>query len=291
MSTLDRHFWSRKFKSWLVDSDFTHMDHQWPRADGLSRLIGIGKMGDKNRQTVLFLHGLGNDALFPNIEIFRHLLLAGYNIVAGELDGHGLDATTKLSHTSIMSLVREMVEQCDALIIGRPRLHFCGYSFGAALMLQYAVHNPERVRSLSMIGMPIHLEHSYLFLTEILTPILRSYHRAMKDYGLTGIHPAIGPILRGRYPVRLGAEETGNYFEVAAKVLHTLAPTELLRLVTFPTLSIAGSLDFIANLRATEELQKELSIQTFYLRGETHFSTMLTPKTPRRVEVLLRNAP
>ena len=132
-----------------------------------------------------------------------------------------------------------------------------------------------------------------LFLGEILTPFMKSYVQAMRDYGVLGIQPALGPFLRQRYPMRLEPGETANYALVAAKIIDQLNPADLLRLVTFPTLYMAGSLDLIANYAATTEFINGLKgslIQTFELKGETHFTSMLSPKAARRIEVLLRTS-
>ncbi len=293
MTMLDRHPWSRKFKDWISTNDLRHKTIQWQRAGGVCQLLVLGRPSDASRPTVIFLHGLGNDALFPNIELFRHLLSTGFNIVTCDIDGHGQSSTTVLGTNTICSFVSDVIAQCDEFLIGRPRLHLCGFSFGAALLLHYAVHHPERVLSLSLIGMPLHLATPLLFLGEILTPFMKSYIHAMKDYGLMGIQPAFGPFLRHRYPMRLEPGETANYIAVAATIIDKIKPAELLRLVTFPTLYMAGSLDLIANFSATIEFIKGLKgsgIQTCELRGETHFTSMLSLNGARTIEVLLRTS-
>jgi pimeloyl-ACP methyl ester carboxylesterase len=293
MTMLDRHPWCLKLKDWLTANDLSHKSFQWQRAGGLCQLLVLGRPSDANRPNVIFLHGLGNDALFPNIELFRYLLSKGYNIITCDIDGHGQSSTTIFSAQTIETLVLDLISRCDEFLVGRPRLHLCGFSFGAALLLHYAVHHPERVMSLTLIGMPLHLATPMLFLGEILTPFMKSYIQAMRDYGVLGIQPALGPFLRHRYPMRLAAGETRNYIALAASIIDKIKPAEELRLVTFPTLCMAGSMDLIANYAATTEFINGLKgsmIQTFELKGETHFTSMLSPKGARRIEVLLRTS-
>lgn len=251
----------------------------------------LGHIKDQNRPIVIFLHGLGNDAIFPNLDFFRHLLMSGYNVVTTDLDGHGSSSTSTLSSTTIMTLAPDLIQQLDQIFVGRPRFHLVGYSFGAALLLDFAVHNPERVQSLSLVGMPMALRFNYGFMTEALSPFKGSYRQSLRDYGFAGIQPAFGPWLRGRYPVRVSEKETGSYLQVAATAIDAIDPMSKLRLVTFPTLCVTGSLDFIANASATAEFLDSIGIQHFTLKGETHFTSMLSNKMARRVEVLLRTSP
>ncbi len=288
---LHRQPWTVKFESWLNQSGFQSMTLTLERAEGKSELLALGHPEDSSRPIVLFLHGLGNDALFPNVHLFQHLLESGYNIYTTDLDGHGKTSTTTLSQNTIKSLVTEIIGQLDQMTIGRPRLHFCGYSMGAVLLLDYAVNNPERIQSLSMVGLPLNLNAGYLLATEIISPIRPSYIQALRDYGFLGIHPSLGPILRSRYPVRVAPCESGNYLYVAARIIEAINPIAKLQLVTFPSLLVAGSLDFFANHRKIDEFIASLNLQTFSLKGETHFTSMLSHKLARRIEVLLRTSP
>jgi pimeloyl-ACP methyl ester carboxylesterase len=291
MSMLHRQPWTHKFATWLQSAGFDAKSMNWVRAGGTSELLAIGHLQNIERPIVLFLHGLGNDALFPNVHLFQHLLESGYNIVTTDLDGHGKTCTSLFGRVSIKNLVTDMIDQIDQLTVGRPRLHLCGYSIGAALLLDYAVHNPERIQSLSMIGLPLNLNAGYLLAAEVISPLRPSYMQALRDYGFLGIHPSLGPILRSRYPVRVAPDESGSYLYVAARIIENINPLAKLQLVTFPSLLVAGSLDFFANHRKIDEFIASLNLQTFSLTGETHFTSMLSHKLARRIEVLLRTSP
>lgn len=288
---LHRQPWTHKFESWLKNRGFDAQSIAWDRAGGRHELLAMGHLENASRPIVLFLHGLGNDALFPNVHLFQHLLESGYNVFTSDLDGHGKNSGSKIGRVTIMNLVEDVINQIDKISVGRPRLHFCGYSMGAALLLNYAVHNPERIQSLAMVGLPLNLNAGYLLAAEIISPLRPSYIQALKDYGFLGIHPSLGPILRSRYPVRVAPDESGNYLYVAARIIETLNPLTKLQLVTFPSLLVSGSLDFFANHRKIDEFIASLNLQTFSLTGETHFTSMLSHKLARRIEVLLRTSP
>ena len=74
MSAVNRHYWSRKLAAWMSEQDLAVVITRMQRAGGYSELIELGQPDDPRRQSLLFLHGLGNDALFPNINFYRFLL-------------------------------------------------------------------------------------------------------------------------------------------------------------------------------------------------------------------------
>jgi pimeloyl-ACP methyl ester carboxylesterase len=291
VTMLNRQPWTRSFQRWLSENTFDAQSLRWQRAGGAAEILALGHLNNLERPILLFAHGLGNDALFPNIYFFKYLLSAGYNIFTADIDGHGKTTSSLFSQSTIQSFVPDVIDKIDSMSIGRPQLHCCGYSIGAVLLLNYAVYHPERIRSLSMIGPPLNLATGIQIAKELLSPLRQSYLQSIRDYGPLGIHPAIGPILRGRYPVRLGHNEQASYLHAAAQVIASLDPVSKLPLVTFPTLLVAGSLDALAHHGDFDQFIDLRNIQTFKLKGETHFTSMLCGKLVRRIEVFLRNAP
>ena len=90
MSMLLRQPWTNKFAGWLRSSGFEAQLIRWERAGGKSEFLALGHIQNSDRPIVMFLHGLGNDALFPNVHLFQHLLESGYNVFTADLDGHGI---------------------------------------------------------------------------------------------------------------------------------------------------------------------------------------------------------
>ena len=265
------------------------------RAGGFSELIEIGQLNHESRPNLLFLHGLGNDAFFPNINFYRSLLHDGFNLVVADLDGHGQDLSSTFAEATLPTLVDDMVSHSCFLRNSSTGLHLAGFSLGAVLMLDYASRFPERVKTLSMIGMPLILDSVLGFAWEALTPFLRSYRDGLKDYGLLGIQPALGPILRNRYPVRLPDGEKSSYMEVAGRIIRGLAPTEKLQSIQCPSVYIAGSRDYISYPVVTAKFLDDLKgmphLKREIVPGETHFSIMLASQTPAVVADLLRKTP
>ncbi len=295
MSAVNRHYWSRKLAAWMSEQDLAVVITRMQRAGGYSELIELGQPDDPRRQSLLFLHGLGNDALFPNINFYRFLLSEGFNLVIADLDGHGQGLSSLFSEMTLPTLVDEMVSQSQILRNSKSGLHLAGYSLGAVMMLDYAARFPDRVRTLSMIGMPLILQSDFRIAWEFLSPFLDSYREGLKDYGILGIQPALGPILRSRYPVRLAHGEKSSYLEVAGRIIRSLDPTEKLQSILCPSVYITGSRDFISYPEVTAKfldgLKHMSQLKREIVPGETHFSIMLASQTPAIVADLLRKAP
>jgi pimeloyl-ACP methyl ester carboxylesterase len=289
MSALERNSSSKSFQLWLTANSFEHCTLPLNRANGESEILLFGLPSEANRPTVIFLHGLGNDVFFPNIDFFRYILAHGFNIATCDIDGHGIGGTTVFLEDDVSRLVEDVVRQLDRFKIGAPKYHFCGYSFGAVLQLNYGVSHPERVASLTLIGMPKDLSSRILMATELLTPLFKSFRDALPDYGILGVAPAIGWFNRRRFPVRLHKAEKRDYLRMAAKIIGNINPEKLLPKVLFPTIEIVGSLDFIANKIEASQGVTKWPIKHVTLVGETHFSSMISKKCPRLVVEFIKS--
>lgn len=295
MTALNRHSWSLKFADWISSQGLTVISTKISRAGGVSELLEIGIPNKSQRPTLIFLHGLGNDLLFPNINFFRSLLFSGCNLVTCDLDGHGQDLSSMLTEEDLPTLVDDMIVHSQFCREKSDGVHLAGFSLGAVLTLDYASRHPKNVKTISLIGMPLILQGDFRIASEGLSPFLRSYREALRDYGIFGIQPALGPILRGRYPIRLHPGERSSYLEVAGRIIRALQPTQKLQSLQCPANYIAGSLDFISYPKATakflDDLKDKPHIHRQILPAETHFSIMLARKTPSLVSEMLRNIP
>src|SRR5579859_4732969 len=59
------------------------------------------------KATVLFLHGFGNDSLFPQIPFLLKLAESGIAVFTIDLDGHGVKSTTLLIPQELLSCVHD----------------------------------------------------------------------------------------------------------------------------------------------------------------------------------------
>lgn len=259
------------------------------RPTGTTRGVLIGPKDAQQSKVIPCLHGLGNDALFPMIGFYRHLLAAGWSIAACDIDGHGIGNTSTLDADSALTCVDDLIAFIERHRPGRDRLHCCGYSFGAALMLNYAIRNPERIHSLTMISMPVELTEDLPILIEALSIFMPSLRDSVKEYGLLGMMPAFGPVLRGRYPIRMTQGKNSTYIAQSRAIIASLKLADALRVGTFPTLFIGSPRDGIGPLHHVTNLQLPIErLQIYQIPAETHFTSPLSPLVWKRVEIFLR---
>ena len=287
-SLLKRHPWTAKFEQWLNENKLTYRNVPIARAAGISNGILLGKPEDSLRSNVIFFHGLGNDMFFPNILFFKMLLTSGFNILAVDLDGHGVGQKSIFSLESLKTLIATTIDTLGSKTASSTKPHLCGFSFGAALCLSYVKESPETVASVTMIGMPGQLKASPKLLAEALSPTAASWWRALNDYGFSGIHPAVGSFRRELYPVRLADGEKRSYLEVAGSILRLISAERLLSDFKIPTLGISGDLDFIALRDPTATIIGQKNLHWRTIRRANHFTTMLSPETARIVCDFLR---
>ncbi len=106
-----------------------------------------GKAFDKSLHTVVFLHGSGLDHRSWALQT-RWFAFHGYSVIAPDFPEHSLSEGEALDSIEAMSdwlwqLLDEMdVKQCSLV----------GHSQGALVALEAAASQPERVKSISLIG-------------------------------------------------------------------------------------------------------------------------------------------
>jgi len=117
------------------------MPHE--KINGIESFIKIDGTGE----SLVFIHGLGIDSSIwdDQTQIFAN----SYETVCYDLRGHGLsDAPeTGYSYRDYSDDLVDLIEVCCI-----PPVHLVGLSMGGAIAFKYARENPEKVRSLTLIG-------------------------------------------------------------------------------------------------------------------------------------------
>lgn len=104
-------------------------------------------LGEGESVPVLLLHGFGADL---NTWMFTQPALAeGRQVIALDLPGHGGSAK-QLNHADVESLAAIIEHALNAL--GIERLHLVGHSMGGAIAISFALRQPERVATLTLIS-------------------------------------------------------------------------------------------------------------------------------------------
>lgn len=105
------------------------------------------RTGPKGESPVLLIHPVGLDLTYWGSQI--DVLCEHYDVVAFDLPGHGRSPGTPKdwSIPQAVTFVQQMVEST-----GSPAAHIVGLSVGGIIAQAFAVAQPERVRSLTLIA-------------------------------------------------------------------------------------------------------------------------------------------
>ncbi|MEZ4742168.1 MAG: alpha/beta hydrolase [Bdellovibrionota bacterium] len=225
----------------------------------------------------LFAHATGNDHSFPQVTLFKNLLKADYALFSFDLDGHGLNSTTKFTHKRIRSSLSQAVREARK---HEPKLpiHLIGQSLGGALILDYVANNKHNIQSLSLIGVPIYLTlKPNAYINELISLASHSMRKEIITYGPWGIIPAFGAFKRNTFPLRtFSSLPRSSKLEYVDEVMSTLEDINLVesaKKIKTPTLLCYGNRDKIAPVEHGELLFENLSeshLVTVF--NETHFS-------------------
>jgi pimeloyl-ACP methyl ester carboxylesterase len=123
-------------------------------ADGLD----IAYLDEGSGPPILLIHGFGStkEINWVHTGWFKTLMDAGYRVIAFDHRGHG--ASSKLYDPELYD-TRLMAQDARRLLdhLGIPRIDIIGYSMGARVAAQFALAERDRLNSLIMGGLGIHL--------------------------------------------------------------------------------------------------------------------------------------
>jgi alpha-beta hydrolase superfamily lysophospholipase len=232
------------------------------------------------RARVVFAHGTGNDALYPQAALFRWLLAAGCEVYAFDLEGHGREGDTRFAADSIRGAVPAAVAQAGREGAVLP-LYLAGHSLGAALLLDALAGGSVQARAALLVALPLRLSLGVSTALRELGGFLRpATLRQREHYGLWGTLPAAGPFKRAAYPLR-GLALPGRPFAYAAAVGRLLDELQLgsrCASLSIPLLLACGSRDRLAPPQDAARLSARLpQAHMLELSGATHWSALFHP--------------
>lgn len=111
-----------------------------------------GRPIDPDKETVLFIHGVGQDHTIWVLPI-RYFARHDRNVLAVDLPGHGRSSGTPLP--TIEAMADWVIAVLEAAGVSRAAL--VGHSMGSLVALDTAGRHPERVRAVVMIGISVPL--------------------------------------------------------------------------------------------------------------------------------------
>jgi alpha-beta hydrolase superfamily lysophospholipase len=241
------------------------------------------------RARVVAAHGAGNDALYPQVALFKALVSRGVEVFSFDIDGHGAASTTVFSPDVVPSALAAAVDQAER---GRPALplHLLGHSFGGSLVL-HALATCAVPHALGGIAIsaPITIDLTARVAVSELLGFFRAATLGQREhYGVWGTVPAVGPLKRRAYPIR-GAAQAGAPFAYVAAIRALLARLDLDRVageIRVPVLLAYGAADRLVPPAQGRRLAERIAhAELVEVPGATHWSTCFAaPAVERAAE-------
>jgi pimeloyl-ACP methyl ester carboxylesterase len=276
------------FKEWISANNGSMTVRLYDRGRPAEQCRGITiEPATKAIATVLFIHGTGNDLIYPSITLYKFLFNEGIRICAFDLDGHGQKSTTLFSEENVATFLSWSIERTKEF--SSDPLFVIGHSLGGTLALAYAAEESKDLQGLILISAPLKLSANLPSLAmEALSCFRKSIWQERKTYGILGILPAIGPFKRSSYPIRLKNKDSHYVFQVS-KTIKRLSKSETLDSISCPILLIYGTSDYLVpKSNATEIQNKVRESESFLINGATHFSTIFESVIPEKISNFIR---
>ncbi|HEX8904390.1 MAG TPA: alpha/beta fold hydrolase [Longimicrobiaceae bacterium] len=275
-----------RLERWLAAEGARLQRLRYPRPEARGEVEAWRITPAEPRARVVAAHGAGNDALYPQVALFKALVHRGVEVFSFDVDGHGAASTTVFSPEVVPSAIPAAVERAER---GRPDLplHLLGHSFGGPLVLHALAADavPHAVSAIA-ISAPITIELNLrVALGELGGLLRRPPLRERQHYGWWGMVPAAGPLKRRAYPIR-GAAAGGAPFAYVAALRDLLARLDLARAATeiaTPVLLVYGTADRIVPIEQGRTLARLIpSSELVEIPGATHFGTAFTDEAVAR---------
>lgn len=231
------------------------------------------------RALVFFLHATGNDALYPNISLFKHLLDHHIGILSVDLPGHGRHSESRLDAGVLPIFFKSCAQHIQKFRQSPPAelpVFAIAESLGAVLMVeQQCGPSPLPLAGLLAIAMPLQPPTLSSFIRELRSPFLREFYRHFDTYNAYELLPSLLAFKRHLYPIRLPITEKSNYVKVVCDLIAKASIAEKLHRLPHPSLLIYGEHDRIG-LPPTHQIS---DIDIVSLDNQTHFTLMLSRQT------------
>ena len=240
--------------------------------------------GGQSRGLVLWVHGVGNDSLYPHRTIFAQILAQGFSIFTFDLDGHGTLGTTRFIPGDLAGCIPDALSQIPAS--SREHLHLVGHSLGGALVADYLCTHQPAVRSATIISTPFQARWApAVLLPEVRALISPDFYRQAGIYGFPDILPAFGSFRRKEFPLRLGdGVSLGELPQLLRDLFIRLDLKKRISQIQVPVLLCYGGLDRIAPLSQGQEAARLIpDAKLLTVEKGTHFTSLLSEKTEKGV--------
>lgn len=193
-----------------------------------------------NGDPVVLVHGMGSDHTAWGGLVT--LLQTNYRVLAVDLRGHGCSCKTSGPY-SLDLFATDLLKLLELLDIGKA--HFLGHSLGGAVLLELALHHPEKMYSLTLIS-------SFAQVDPALEKILNRLLKILREQGYEAFFDACLPLT---YTPEFLEENQESFSLVKATTSQMVSLTSLI-----DTLHVCLQIDLKDNL-------KEIKVPALVITG------------------------
>lgn len=252
-----------------------------PAAEGDTAALRLTPEGGARTRAVV-VHGAGNDAVFPLLELFRALLDAGVEVFSFDVDGHGTGSTTVFTADGVRSAVAAAVAEAERGAAPLP-LHLVGHSLGGALVLDaLAAGAAPHAAGAVVLSTPLQVKLGPATVATELAGFFRPATLSQRaHYGLWGVVPAFGPVKRAAYPFRRRDADgrTWGYVDAVRALLDEMRLPERAASVAAPTLLVYSRGDRLSACGDGERLAAALPrAELLRISGASHYGVAFHPE-------------
>ena len=204
---------------------------------------------------VLLIHGNGQSvvAMQPQIEYFQR----DHMVIVTDSRGHGKSGlgTDQLTYLQMMEDYNALLEQLDVSPVD-----VVGWSDGGILALLLAIHHPEKIHKMALMGANLRPDESAVnsWVWELLGPMSDSVDEM------------------------ISSGDTSDNWQLHRQLLDLLKtqpniPVESVRKIQSPVLVIAGDMDIIRGSHTLEIFENLPHAHLAILPGQTHWAPATDP--------------
>ncbi|MCX6117478.1 MAG: alpha/beta hydrolase [Proteobacteria bacterium] len=277
MKILLRYSWVGKFLKLLEERSVTCVESTYNSRFGPISYLHFRKNVFDTQKTIVFLHGFGNDSLFPHAQLFTRLIDLGFNIVTSDLPGHGQGEHSTFEPDSFADFYNDLAQELTTKLHDLEKWHAMGYSIGACASADFALKNPSYLDSCCFLSMPVKLPTGIPIYAELLSPLHKGFRESYNMYGLIGSIPAIGSFRRNEFPIRIKNAKFSDHFSIAKSAIESLQLTDRIKDLTLRSICITGSLDKIAPMEFLRQTAANSKlIQLHEMPRENHYTPLFS---------------
>lgn len=243
-----------------------------------SNNINMIRTGPRDGTPVVLVHAVGTDLTLWGQQI--EALYKDYDVVALDLPGHGLSGKTdgEPSFTKFAASVSGVIEGLES-----GPVHLVGLSFGGMISQTVAIHRPELVRSLSLIG-------TVSTFPDAVRAALRDRAMFVRKEGMRAVAPLslarwFTPEFSKRRPDVLDRvskilyQQDPSYHAVMWEMISQLDTEHRLQELSLPAQVIVGEVDLSTPVSMAQTLAKALGTEHLHVVPDSsHFTNLEAPE-------------